>query len=311
MTSPVYLITGEEFLAAEALDTLRAEVGSDPLSEISFGPDVAPAELIEALTTSSLLGGRRLVIVRDSSDLKKEHADAIAAYLEEPSPDSVLALVASGRTKLDAVVKRSGSVVALEAPRGRRLVGWLRERGSAHGLKLDERAAWALVDACGTELRDLDGALSQLASGASAEGRVGAPEVRRMFPRLADQRVFAFTDAVGDRRLPLAMGNLRRLLEQGDEPLVLFGSLVAQVRRMLRARRYADQGARAVGDALGLPAWRAERLQKQARGYREDELVDALGVLAVTDVEIKGGDLPAEVALERAVLRIVTGERAG
>jgi DNA polymerase-3 subunit delta len=129
-----------------------------------------------------------------------------------------------------------------------------------------------------------------------------------MFPRLADQRVFAFTDAVGDRRLQLAMGSLRRLLEQGDEPLVLFGSLVAHVRRMLRARRYADQGTAAVAEAMGLPAWRAERLQKQARAYREDELVGALSVLAAADVEIKGGDLPPEVALERAVLQIVGGE---
>ena len=309
MSAPVYLLSGEEFLASEALDKLRAEVSSDPLSEIAFTGDASPAELVEALSTSSLLGGRRLVIVRDAQDLKKEHAEALAGYLESPSPDSVLALVAAGRTKLDAIVKKQGAVIALEAPKGRRLAGWVRERAREHGLKVDDRAGWALIDACGTELRDLDGALSQLASASGPGGRVGVPEVRRMFPRLADQRVFAFTDAVGDRRLDLAMGSLRRLLEQGDEPLVLFGSLVAHVRRLLRARRYADQGTAAVADALGLPSWRAERLQKQARSYREEELVAALGILAAADVEIKGGDLPPEVALEKAVLQIVSGER--
>jgi DNA polymerase III delta subunit len=30
-------------------------------------------------------------------------------------------------------------------------------------------------------------------------------------------------------------------------------------------------------------------------------------VLAATDVEIKGGDLPPDAALERAVIQIVTG----
>ena len=253
MSAPVYLLAGEEFLASEALDKLRAEVSSDPLSEIAFTADAAPAELVEALSTSSLLGGRRLVVVRGAQDLKKDHAEALTAYLESPSPDSVLVLVASGRTKLDAAVKKHGAVVPLEAPKGRRLAAWIRERARSHNLKVDDRAGWALIDSCGTELRDLDGALSQLASSAAPGGRVGVAEVRRMFPRLADQRVFAFTDAVGDRRLELAMGSLRRLLEQGDEPLVLFGSLVAHVRRLLRARRYADQGAAAVGDALGLP----------------------------------------------------------
>lgn len=309
MSEHVYLLTGEEFLASEALDRLRAEVGSDPLSEIAFTGDVGVPDLMQALTTSSLLGGRRLVIVRGAQDLKKEHADALDEYLDSPSPDSVLALVSGGRSKVDPVVKKRGAVISLEAPRGRRLVGWIRERARLHQLKVDERAAWALVDSVGTELRDLDAALSQLATSGPEGGRVGAPDVRRMFPRLADQRIFAFTDAVGDRRLDLAMGSLRRLLEQGDEPLVLFGSLVSQVRRMLRARRYADKSAAAVGDAMGLPGWRAERLQKQARSYREEELVAALGVLAAADVEIKGGDLPPEVALERAVFQIVTGER--
>ncbi|HEX2195863.1 MAG TPA: hypothetical protein VHJ76_02965 [Actinomycetota bacterium] len=57
-----------------------------------------------------------------------------------------------------------------------------------------------------------------------------------------------------------------------------------------------------------MPSWRAERLQRQCRSYREEELVRALHVLAATDVEMKGGDLPPEAALERAVVQIVTGQ---
>ena len=307
MTVPVYLLSGEPFLANEALDRVRADVGAGHLSEDSFDASVEVAELMSALETPSLLGDTRLVIVHDAEGLKKEHAEAVERYLASPSPYSILVLVASGRTKLDALVKTHGSVIGLDQPKGRRLVGWIRQRAGEHGLKIDDRAGWALTDSVGTELRDLDGALAQLATQHGSGARIGAPEVREAFARLADQRVFAFTDAVGDRRLPVAMASLRRLLEQGDEPLVLFGSLASQVRRMLRARRYADQGSKAVADALGLPGWRAERLQKQAKSYREEELVTAMEILAVTDVEIKGGDLTPEAALERAVVQIIVG----
>jgi DNA polymerase III delta subunit len=162
-----------------------------------------------------------------------------------------------------------------------------------------------LIDNVGVELRDLEGALVQLATGIGAGSKVGAADVKRAFPRLSDERIYAFTDAVGDRRLPVAMGTLRRLLDQGEEPLVLFGALVAHLRRMLRARAYAHQGSTAVGNALGLPGWRAERLTKQARSYREEELTAALSLLASTDVAVKGGDMPVEAALERAVVTIV------
>ena len=305
MSSSVYLITGQSFLAEEAIDKIRAEHGTDPLSELSFEASDETAEIIGALQTSSLLGGKRLVIVRDAGALKKEQAEAITSYIGSPSPGSVLVLIAEGRTKLDAAVRQHGAIVGLDVPKGRKLAAWVRQRATQHRLKLDDRGAWALIDAVGGELQDLDQALSQLMTKQGPGTTVGPAEVRRAFPRLADERIYAFTDAVGDRKLAEAMTALRRLLDQGDEPLLIFGSLNGHIKRMLRARRFADAGPQAVGDALGLPGWRAERLQRQARSYREDELVSAVATLAETDVEMKGGDLPPEAALERAVVRIV------
>jgi DNA polymerase-3 subunit delta len=270
------------------LQKIRAEANVDPLSEVAFDSDAPGAEIVTALNTTSLLGGRRLVIVRGAHELKKEQAQPLLAYLEAPSPDSVLVLIGTGRTKFDDLVKRVGAVVSLDAPKGRALVGWARQRAKTHRLQLDDPAAWALVDAVGVELRDLDGALAQLATALGTNSRVRRDQVRHAFPRLADERMYVFTDAVGDRRLSVAMSALRRLLEQGDPPLVLFGALVAHVRRMLRAR----------------PEWRAQRLAKQTRSYREDELISAMEILATTDLELKGGESP-EAALESAVVRII------
>ena len=97
--NPVYLLSGEDFLADEALARVRDETGSDPLSEVSFEARAPAAELLGALTTPSLLGGVRLVVVRDAQDLLKEQATALESYLEDPSESSVLVLVASGRTR--------------------------------------------------------------------------------------------------------------------------------------------------------------------------------------------------------------------
>jgi DNA polymerase-3 subunit delta len=305
--SSLYLLAGESYLAEEALDRIRAEEQTDPLGETTFDATSESAQVLEALTTPSLLGGRRLIVLRDADQLTKDQAAPMLAYLEAPTSDACLVLIASGRTKLDAAVKKTGTQVTLDAPKGRRLVGWIRQRAKEHELTIDDRAGWALVDSVGNELRDLDGALQQLATGLGRGARVGAAEVRRAFPRLADERIFAFTDAVGERRLAVAMTALRRLLEQGDEPLMVFGALSGHVRRLLRARRYADAGKRAVGEALGLPDWRAERMMNQARSYREEELVGAVEILARTDVEMKGDFPSPEAALERAVVQIVGG----
>ncbi|HEX2240087.1 MAG TPA: DNA polymerase III subunit delta [Actinomycetota bacterium] len=308
MSKPVYLLRGDDFLIEEALDRLREELNADPLSEVSFDAEADIADVLNALQTPSLLAAGRVVILREAQSLTKEQAGRLAEYLDAPNSTSTFVLTANGRTKLDEWVKKVGAVLALEAPRGRALLGWIKRRAADRDLKLDDRAGWTLIESVGGELRDLDVALEQLYTGLGPGARVSQREVVNAFPRFADQRMYALTDALGDRKLPIAMTSLRRLLDQGDHPLVLLGALTSQVRRMLVARSVAGQGASAVADALRLPAWRAERLARQARAYREEELVTAMSVLAQVDLELKG-EWPAEAAeaaLERAVVRIVS-----
>ncbi len=303
---PVYLFIGESFLADEALGRVREELGGDVSAEVGFDGSAPGHEIVGALQTASLLGGMRLVIVRDSQDLGKDAIEALTGYLESPAPHSVLVLFSSGRTKLDAAAKAAGTVITLDPPKGRKLVAWVKQQGVEHGLVVDERGAWALVDAVGNELRDLDNALVQLST--SSEGaKIGAAHVNRMFPRQADERVYAFTDGVADRKIGPAMVALERLLRQGESPLMLFGALAGQVRRMLKARSFVDGGVRAVESGMGLPGWRAERLYKQARSYREDELVEAVQLLAEADVAMKSGgnDSVSGSILQRAVVKIV------
>ena len=307
MSDAVYLIQGDPFLTEEALDRVLAESGADAFSVLTFDSASEQADVMNALMTRSLLGDRRVVVVHDAHDLPKAAVESLLGYVESPSPDIVLVLIAHGRTPLDKAVRASGTVLSLEAPRGRRLVSWIRERGRVKELKVDDRGAWAMIDSVGPELRDLDGALDQLVTAHGPGSRVGVAEVRHAFPRAADERIFALTDALGERRLDKAMTALRRLLDQGEEPLVVFGSIAAHFRKLIVARRVSGGGAKAVADALGMPSWRAEKMERQARSYREEDLVHAMGVLAEADLEMKGGDLPPPVALERAVVHIVEG----
>lgn len=303
-----YLLIGEPFLADEALDKIRVSEGTDPLTEEVYSPSSTVTDLQTALETPSLLGGRRLVVVHEASALSKDHLGTLEPFVEAPPDHAVLVLISSARTKLDAAIKKSGTVVTLDVPKGRRLAAWLKQRATERSLKLDERAAWALIDSVGADLRELDSSLGQLSTQHGPGAKITAAEVRRAFARLADERIFALTDALGERRLPVAMTALRRLLDQGDEPLMILGALTSHVRRLLQARRHVDRGPKAVAEALGMPAWRAEKVHRQARSFKEEELVRAMSALAETDVELKSGgnQQQSAAALERAVATIVS-----
>ncbi|MDQ3662386.1 MAG: DNA polymerase III subunit delta [Actinomycetota bacterium] len=309
MSHAAYLLVGEPFLQSEAVARIRDEVATDSFSEDSFDASSDVQEIITALETPSLFGGRRLIVVHDAERLLKAQNQALEGYLRAPSQGSALVLLSTRSTSLAEAVRACGVVIALEPPRGRDLVGWVRERSRARSLRIDDRAVQTLIDGLGTDLRELDSALEQLATRHEAGAVISAEQVRSTFGRHAEERVWALTDAVSERKPAESLIALRRLLEQGDDPVFVLGALAAQVRRLLVAKRHADGGPQAVASALGLRGYPAQKLHKQAGIYREEELTSALQILAATDLDLKTGELPgvegAEMALERAVVRLL------
>ena len=90
-------------------------------------------------------------------------------------------------------------------------------------------AVFALIDAVGTELRGLDSALDQLVAAHGDGARVGAKEVRRAFPRLADERTFE-----------VLLSEFRRV---GVDPDTFSAMLALRPEDALRALRALPDGA--------------------------------------------------------------------
>src|ERR671928_1214865 len=93
---PVYLITGGDRPKIQrALRRLRDRIGDDA-TELLSAHDAAGADAVAACNALGLLGGGgRLVVVEDVDRWKAADTKAIAAYLANPAPATVLALVAA------------------------------------------------------------------------------------------------------------------------------------------------------------------------------------------------------------------------
>ena len=56
---------------------------------------------------------------------------------------------------------------------------------------------------------------------------------------------------------------------------------------------------------LGMPPWKVEKTQRQARGWRPEGIAEALQAVATADGEVKGGAADAAYAVERALFAVV------
>src|SRR5215218_6405612 len=101
---PVYLITGADRPKIQrALRRLRDRIGEDAVELLSAN-ETGGEDAVAACNSMGLLGGgQRLVIVEDVDRWKAADVKAIASYLANPAPDTVLALVAAELKKDSAL----------------------------------------------------------------------------------------------------------------------------------------------------------------------------------------------------------------
>jgi DNA polymerase-3 subunit delta len=316
---PVYLITGGDRPKIQrALRRLRDRIGEDAL-ELLDANEAGGEDAVAACNSMGLLGGGRLVIVEAVGRWKTADVKAIAAYLANPAPDTVLALVADELKKDSALGKacaKAGDVLVYDVPK-RRLPEWVAKQFGERGISVDADAARLLVEIVGEDPEELATEVDKIATWAGGEP-VGTVEIERLAAGCAEVPGYELTDAWGRRDLPGALSACQTLLERSGDPVsrtvpALIGLLVGHVGRVRDCQIFAEEGlsSREAAARLKRHPFYVEKLYAQARNYGPDELRDAVVRLAELDHAVKGGSrLAVDLELERALIDITRAREA-
>jgi DNA polymerase-3 subunit delta len=315
VTSPAHslrLVLGDEELlagraVAGAVSAARAEDPDTDVREYTASV-LTPGELAEMLSPS-LFGGRRLVVVRDGQDARKDLVAALLDYAREPDPDVLMIVVHAGGAKGKALsdgLRNAGATVipAARVTRHRERLDFVRNEIRRLGGRCTDDAAEALMTAVGNDLRELAAACSQLI--ADTGGRVDVATVARYYRGRAEVSGFTVADAMMVGDVPGALEALRWALHVGVDPVPIADALADGVRTVARVASAGRGNPYQLAGSLGLPAWKIERAQRQSRGWSPEGLVEAMRVAADCNAAVKGGSEDRGYALERAVIAVAT-----
>ncbi len=320
--APVTLVVGEEeFLIDRAVRELVGAARAAFAGSGDDGADVhdvaasalAPGELTQ-LTSPSLFGGGCAVVVRGAQDAAKEVAAELARYAAAPAPDVVLVVTHSGGVKGKALVTdltKAGARV-LECPkltRAAERTDFVRTEFRRAGRTADEGAVRALLDAIGSDLRELASAADQLAS--DCDGRITAAVVARYYRGRAEATGFSVADHAVEGRLSEALEQLRWALATGVSPVLINSALAQGVRLLGRVGAARGANSATLAAEVGAPPWKIDRVRQQLRGWQPDGVARALQAVAEADAQVKGEGTSPAYALERAVRRIVAYRAGG
>ncbi len=317
--SPVMLILGSDSFRAEtALEqALAAAVGEDRADSVeSFrGDEASWARVLDVARTPSLFAPRRAVLVRGAEALKGDGAEALA-YLDDPTPGTVLVLMAAKvdkrRNPWKALCDRA-AVVAADPLKGRALRSHVAEALRARRLPMGEPAFDELLARVGQDLWRLHGELEKLA--AFAQDRtspLSAEDVTAVLGRGLAQPLYKIGDALAARRPAEAVALIEQALEEGEPAVLILSALHRSLRAMRTAKALAQRPRPrdAVAAWLGNRAFLADETLARARGWREDELEKAVAVLYQADRRLKSS-VDGRLVLAAAVTEACGSGSAG
>jgi len=315
VTAPVTIVVGEEeFLIDRAVRDLIAASEAGDIHDLDAAA-LGPGEL-DSLTSPSLFGGGSVVVIRAAQNSAKEVAAELTKYAASPAPDVSLIMTHAGGTKgkeLLAGVKAAGAQV-IECPKVTRFaerLDFVRGEFRRAGQRADDAAARALLDAVGSDLRELAAACEQLAADAGPGARVDEAVVATYYRGRAEATGFTVADLAVEGHLARALEQLRWALATGVSPVLICSALAQGVRLLGRVGSAPrNLNAAALAAEVGAPPWKIDRVRQQLRGWPPDGVARALHAVAEADAQVKGETSSADYALERAVRRIVAA-RAG
>jgi DNA polymerase-3 subunit delta len=307
----LHLVLGDEELlveraVADVLRQARKRAGTDdvPVNRLRAG-EVSTSELAELLSPS-LFADERVVVLEAAAEAGKDAVALIATAAADLPPGTMLIVVHSGGGRAKALADQLKALGAQVHPCARitkasERADFVRREFRVLKIKAGDDIVTAVLDAIGSDIRELAAACSQLV--ADTGGDVTAAAVRRYHSGKAEVKGFDIADKAVMGDAAGAAEALRWAMMSGEPQVVLADALAEAVHTIARVGPLSGDPYRLAAE-LGMPPWRVQKAQKQARRWSRASVAEAMRLVAALNADVKGAAADPDYALEATVRKV-------
>lgn len=333
--APVYVLFGPEThlrnVAARTIANLAFPEGSfRDFNEDEFSlnhSENLPAALAAA-NQLPMMAERRLVRITDvriyasgnRDTIKEDHEKLLADYLGNPSPLSVVIFIADEfdkRRKMSKLLIDKAFAVEFLKLKEAELVAWARKEFRDSGFDIDEKTLHLLIGLVGDDLLRLGNEIRKVTTAALPDRVVPFDLVDQLVGNSRAISNFDLTDQIFDGNRTRSFSTLKKILDDGGEPLMVLGLVANNFRRLFTVKEMMARGIdrNEVAKILGLRYGLQEDFLATARRADRRRLAAILARIAETDLAIKtsrGGSGSAGARMQMELLLAeITAEDGG
>lgn len=319
--APIYLLFGgETFLRDQAAKFITEIVLKDaPLREFNESVfSLASTDIQQAIAAAEqlpMIASRRTVRITEINKLQREaDEEVLARYIVRPAESCVAILVADDldkRKKLSKTLLEHCTSIEFAPLSNDELMNWAHRTLRDSKAEADAKTLQHLIALTGDDVRRLTTELEKLATSAQPSGRITFEMVDELVPNSRELSNFELTDHLLAKNRRRALQILKKILDDGAEPLMLLGLIASNYRRLAWAKEAMARGADKdeVFRTIKLPYNKREDFLATARRADARTLSKCLQRIAQTDLAIKtslggGGASGSRLQIEMLVCEL-------
>ena len=315
--APLYILCGEEpyyidrlfqYIAENALDEMAREFDQ----QVLYGRDLPNADIASAISAVrgySMMGGRKVVIVREAQAIKKW--EALAAYVDNMQPDNILVICYNGkpdkRLNVWKKVAENAQTVWMQSDKLRdyeveRWISnyltsgeWREENSAAKDLTIDPRVAPLLADHLGTDLSAIVGAVRKLIDGRPKDTKViDVALVERNIGISKDYNIIELQNALIAGNVVQANRITQYFAGSKDHPMIReLAPLFTFFSNLLMYHYLPNKSKDVVARELGINPYFVRDYVTAANRYNAGKTFHIIGYLREIDGRLKGINNPS------------------
>lgn len=292
MPPKYYIFYGNEnYLIEKKIKQLAAKISDQEMNLESFdGEKAEVADIASALTSSTLLGGDRLILVKPA-DLSDKKWDALVPFLEKDQSNNLLIMVADGlsaKSKITQFIEKKGEVQEFKTFaewEEEELVAWVTRQEKC----FSRAAAQRLVEICGNDLQKLSSEIEKIVTFCGVDRQISAQDVETMASP-GESNVFKLLDALSQKKSQQALSVLNILLRNKADIFPMLSLMAQQYRVMLYIRSKAGRmDSYEIARQLEVKPFFVKKCLVAAKTFSPETLKNNIKKILDTDLALKTG----------------------
>ena len=314
--APAYMLCGKE---SYYIDLVANYIENNVLDEMArefdqtviYGKDLASGDVsavIGAARGFAMMGGYKVIIVKEAQNIKKW--EALAMYMDNPQPSTILVFCykyGSPDKRLNLFKnweKKGGVLMESEPLRDYQVEKWIRDyvaqrnkelQTNGDEVQIDDKVTKILADSIGSDLTQVVGALQKLIDGRPEGVKViDAALVERNIGISKDYNIFELQSALIAGDVVKANRITQYFASSKDHPMVKeLGVLYGFFANLMIYHYLPDKSDRVAAGALGVSPFFVKDYAAAERRFSSGKTFAIIGYFRDTDARLKGINNPS------------------